>query len=190
MATMVAVGTQPGSANRSRSRRRARRHHDRGREIRPDGAGRRHPTRHDLRGARQRERLRHQVVQLVGEIVRVLPPAVGILLEAPHDDRRECRAHLRAQLRHRHRSLGDLRREDLLRRTTRERRLPGEHLVRDASEGVDVGAVVDRRVGRGLLRRHVGRRTQQPSLTRARARRRAAPRRCGTRAVPSRCRSR
>ena len=40
-------------------------------------------------------------------------------------------------------------------------RLPGQHLVQGAAEGVDVGAVVERRVGGGLLRAHVLRRPER-----------------------------
>ena len=42
-----------------------------------------------------------------------------------------------------------------------ERRLAGEHLVGEAAERVDVGAMIDVRIGRGLLGRHVGRRAER-----------------------------
>ena len=57
--------------------------------------------------------------------------------------------------------LGDVRGEHLLRRGADERRPAGEHLVRHHADGVDVGAMIDVRIGRGLLRRHVRRRADR-----------------------------
>ena len=41
--------------------------------------------------------------------------------------------------------------EDCLRTSTGERRRPGEHLIRDGAECVDVCAMIDVRIGCGLL---------------------------------------
>ena len=57
--------------------------------------------------------------------------------------------------------LGHVRGEQLVRRAARERRLPGEQLVRQHAERVDVGAVIDVRIGARLLGRHVRRRAER-----------------------------
>jgi hypothetical protein len=51
--------------------------------------------------------------------------------------------------------------EHLLGRLADERRAAREHLVRHRADGVEVGAMVERRVGAGLLGRHVGRRAER-----------------------------
>lgn len=47
--------------------------------------------------------------------------------------------------------------EQCLRRRGREGRLAGQQLIGHHAEGVEVGPVIDVRIGRGLLRGHVGR---------------------------------
>ena len=42
-----------------------------------------------------------------------------------------------------------------------ERRPAGQHLVGDDTYGIQIGAVIDVRIGRGLFRSHVGRRAQR-----------------------------
>ena len=50
-----------------------------------------------------------------------------------------------------------------------ERRMSTQHLVRRDAEGVDVGAMIDVRVRRGLFRRHVQRRAERRAGARERA---------------------
>ena len=77
--------------------------------------------------------------------------------QAAHDDRLERRRAGGAVPGHGIRRLGHVRGEDLLRGHPGKRRPPGQELVRHGAHGVDVHPVVEVRVGRGLLRRHVGR---------------------------------
>jgi len=66
--------------------------------------------------------------------------------------------HAGASLLHRLRCADHVRREQRLRSTPGERRLSGKHLVRNQAERVDVGAMVDARIGTDLFGRHVCRR--------------------------------
>ena len=90
-----------------------------------------------------------------------LPAIGGALGEAAHDHRFERRRDAGATLRHRIRRFGHVRGEHLLRRGTDERRPAGEQLVRHRADGVDVAAMIDVRIGGGLLRRHVRRRADR-----------------------------
>jgi hypothetical protein len=84
-------------------------------------------------------------------------PAVGRpLLQAAHDRGRERGRAGGAQAAERLRLLGDLCGQHCLRSGRRERRPPGKHLVGEHAHRVDVGPVVNVRIGRRLLRRHVG----------------------------------
>ncbi len=55
------------------------------------------------------------------------------------------------------RRLGDVRGEDLLRGQPGEGRTSGQQLIAHHPERVDVGPVIDVRIGGGLFRSHVGR---------------------------------
>jgi hypothetical protein len=89
-------------------------------------------------------------------------PAVGRpLLQAAHDRGRERGRAGGAQAAERLRLLGDLCGQHCLRSGRRERRPPGKHLVGEHAHRVDVGPVVNVRIGRRLLRRHVGRGPQR-----------------------------
>jgi hypothetical protein len=55
---------------------------------------------------------------------------------------------------------------------TGERRMTGDHLVREHADGVDVCAVIDPRIARHLLRRHVRRSTERDAEARERDARR------------------
>jgi hypothetical protein len=79
----------------------------------------------------------------------------GILLEARHDERGERGRQRRPMIRDGHHRLGHVRGQHLVRREPRERRAAGNHFVRHRAERVDVGAVVDIRITRGLLRGHI-----------------------------------
>jgi hypothetical protein len=57
-------------------------------------------------------------------LLRILRTAIGILLEAPHDERRERRRNFRSELAKRRRLLGQMRREQRVRRAVVERILP------------------------------------------------------------------
>ena len=83
-----------------------------------------------------------------------IPPG-RFLGEQPHDDACESRRRVRARVRNRGRLLGDLRREQLLRRAGGEGRMPGEHFVADNAERVEVGAMIEGGIGHHLFRRHV-----------------------------------
>ena len=64
------------------------------------------------------------------------------------------------------RRLLKMRGDDLMRWEAVKGRGPGEHLVREASEGIEVGAMVGIGVADGLLGRHVGRRSNSRSRER------------------------
>ena len=85
---------------------------------------------------------------------------------------RERGRHGGAPLRDRLRLLLDLRREHLRRRSSGKRTRPGEHLVGDAAERVEVGAMIDVRVRARLFRRHVRRRAECDAQRRQRTVRR------------------
>ncbi len=70
----------------------------------------------------------------------------------------EGRRNRLAQQTRRSRLLGEHPRDDRLDGRARERRLPGEHLVEDAAQRVDVGPGVSLALPRGLLGTHVARR--------------------------------
>ena len=105
--------------------------------------------------ARHRQRL-ERGHQFVGG----LEPVGGPLGQAPHDGRLERRRESGALLPHRHRCLGHVRGQRLLRIETGKGRVPGEHLVAEDAEGVDIDPRVHLRIGRGLFGGHVGGRAE------------------------------
>ena len=93
-------------------------------------------------------------------------PAVGwLLLERAHDRRRERARRIRAEPLDRRRPLGDVLGDDDPVGAP-ERRRPGEHLVGDDTEGVEIAPAVDL-LARGLLGAHVGGGADGHSLPRA-----------------------
>jgi hypothetical protein len=85
---------------------------------------------------------------------------VGPLLQRAHDDRRQGFRYIRSSHRER---IGRLRRvgfEHDLRRTTCERGMTGDHLVRDDAKRIEISAMVERRVVGRLLGRNICRRAE------------------------------
>ena len=127
--------------------------HDRGRGS---GVGGHHPGHRLLGAARDGSPARdaRQVgVHLLGRGVAV----VRVLRERAHHDRVEVVGDLGPELRRGIRHDREVLHRDLHRRVAGERHLPGEHLVEDDPERVQVGTLVDR-LPACLLRREVLRR--------------------------------
>ena len=93
------------------------------------------------------------------QIVRALPPVVGVLGKADVDGELEIRRRLRLPIGHRHRILGEDRRNHGRIAVMRERALARGHLVKDHAEREDVGAGIGVAAFE-LLRRHVAQRAQ------------------------------
>ena len=86
--------------------------------------------------------------------------SAGRFCRQPHDQAGEPGRQARPPLLDRHRRLGRVSRDQVLRRAPGEGRLPGEHLVADHAERVEIRAVIGGEVGHGLLGRHVDRRPE------------------------------
>ena len=143
-------GAVPGereveAAAERREQRRDHRHR-RGLSLRVVG-----PERAGLAGA-GREQL-----EAPQEFIRGLVAIAGILGQAAHDRVDQDGGRVGPQCRERLRWRRDVRGEELVRGVGQEREPAREHLVAHDAQGVDVGAMIDVRVGRDLLRRHVGR---------------------------------
>ena len=93
-------------------------------------------------------------------LVRALRPVRRTLLQEPHDEAGEPCRQTRPPLLDRHRRLGRVSRDQVLRRAAGEGGLPGKYLVADHAERVEIRAVVSGEVGHSLLGRHVGRRPE------------------------------
>ncbi len=84
--------------------------------------------------------------------------AIGrALFQAPHDERGKRLGDRVAATRDRLWGLDRMRGQHRLRRAAGEGRGAREELVGHGAEGIDIGALVGRRVGRGLFRRHIRR---------------------------------
>ncbi len=112
------------------------------------GARRRRSPRH---GPRRRHPRRRDIERLDRRPGRRRPRR-RILRQALQHQRRQRR---RDPV-ERRRCLRQVRRHQQLRRPPGERHPPGEHLVRHQPRGVQVDAMIRRRIGQRLLRRHVG----------------------------------
>ncbi len=107
-----------------------------------------------------------QRLQLREHLLGTLPPVCRPPLQCAHDQVRELVRYsgaLRPEVRW---CLGHLRRDDRLRRISGERPPPGEQLVGDDTERIQVSAAVDFLVRYRLLRRHVARRPQRHACRR------------------------
>ena len=101
--------------------------------------------------------------QLARQIAGVLPPLVRILGERGEDDALDGRRRPRLQRGHRRRVLGEDRGDQAGLAALGKGALPGDHLVDDQAERVDVGARVDH-AALELLGRHVGDGADQGAL--------------------------
>ena len=150
--------------------------HLRRREPRSSRGPRRRPS-HEQRASRRaraggkRTARRRDCLDLGEQLVGGLEALRRIFLEALQHHARKRAAEYPP--RHRAAALGDVRAEHGLRRAD-ERRMAGEHLVREHAKGVDVRAMVECPVAGRLLGRHVGRRAERGA--RLRERPRASPR--------------
>ena len=108
---------------------------------------------------------RRRGLERVRELRNGGEPVRRHLLERPQDrllDRRRHAAPHRAQRRH---GIAQVARQNRLGRGSRERRAPGEHLVRHAAKAIDVAAAVEPGRATRLLGAHVaGRPDRQPRL--------------------------
>ena len=99
-----------------------------------------------------------QVVEHLEHFGGALRTVGRLLGETAHDQLGQPRRDFGAPAAHRLGHVDGVRADEGDRGARREGRRTGEHLVGHAAEGVDVGAVVGRRVADSLLRRHVRRR--------------------------------
>ena len=133
--------------------------------------GRLPPTRHDRRAGRIGER---RIGQRLGELLRGREPVRGELGQRFRHRGRHVRRNRSPNPGDRRGVLGHDLHDDLLRGGAHVRRVPGQHLVEHARQGVDVRPVGEIPVRRGLLRRHVVRRAEgEPGLGHSAAGRRA-----------------
>ena len=95
------------------------------------------------------------------DIFRRLPALVGVFREAPHDQRRQRGRTIGALELDRRRRLREMRRHLLLRSGGRVGRPTDQHLVCHQPQGIEIGPVIDARIGGHLFRRHVGRRAER-----------------------------
>src|SRR5688572_4105486 len=116
-----------------------------------------------LRG--RRPPARHGVLfQRIVQVGCCLPPVRRMLLQATHYYRTELRRKLLPVLIYRGGRSGDVCGHSLLLSETREGWPSGEQLISHDSERVDVGARVHIRISGGLLRGHVGRRSERDAV--------------------------
>ena len=104
---------------------------------------------------------RPQRLQALDDLFGALPAIGRPLGEAAHDRFGQGRRAGRPFLGDRLGSFGDVGGQHLLRGQSGEWGLPGQQLVAHRAQGIDVGPMIDVRIGRGLFGRHVCRRPQR-----------------------------
>ena len=115
----------------------------------------------DRRGRDDRRWKRDRLaLKRFGEFMRRVPPIRGQLLQRAVERRVHVRRNVRPHESHASRMIRENLGDDGLRGARGVRRVAAQHLVQNRGEGIDVGALVDRPVARGLLRRHVVRRAE------------------------------
>ena len=152
-------GRQPDADDRGLREdrhRTGRAHPDQERLLQHPAAGEEHARHRRLRSVASGHGLEH-----AHEVARLLRPRVGLLLQAAHHQLGERGRRVGAQRAHRLRLLAHVGGEQLARRLLHERRTAREHLVGEAAERIEIGAVIGLGIARRLLRRHVGRRADR-----------------------------
>ena len=117
--------------------------------------------RSERRGRRDSGRPGAERIQRPDQIVGALRTFGRVFLEATHHEIRERRGHVRTQAIERLGRLGRMRRQHRVRRSSGERHLAGEHLVRHRAPRVQVRAMIEHGVAGDLLGGHVRRRAQR-----------------------------